>query len=419
MWMNRPEQTIQLSRGRSDSFDINRTSNAFRSRAAIDLPVTTQTYVAANGLIVELAPLRDYEALQETWLSLERLADTTFFGSWAWTGTWISLLPRESWPLVCRVLCAGEPVALAVLGRRRRRRLGMPFRQVLLNASGSAEHDSIHIEMNQLLAANRWQLPAMRAVFNAVARSGAQMKCDELLLPGLAHGAEVTQLASESGLWTHAIQQSAPYVDLDHLRSTGREYAALLGANGRRKVRRALTDYRRTAGEPRLVRAETAAQAKEFLSGLREFHQARWAEKGRSGAFAAPAFRAFHEALIRDHFALGCLDLFRVHCGTTTVGFVYAFRYRNVAYFYQCGFNYRALPQHNQPGYLALPMVIGHYTASGARTCELLAGEDDYKRRLATNCRRVVWLEVQRPALRTALLRRYRSLRKIWQEHRK
>ena len=381
--------------------------------------MTTQSYAAANGLIVELAPLRNYEALQEAWLSLERFADTTFFGSWAWTGTWISLLPRESWPVVCRILCAGEAVALAVLGRRRRWRLGMPFRQVLLNASGSADHDSIDIEMNQLLAAKRWQLPAMRALFNAVACSGAQMECDEFLLPGLAHGAEVTQLAVENGLWTHATPQSAPYVDLDHLRSTGRPYAALLDAKGRYAVRRALGDYRRTFGEPTLIRAETTAQAEEFLGGLKELHQITWTRKGHPGAFAVPAFRAFHGALIRNHFAADCLDLFRVQCGMTIVGFIYAFRYRNVAYFYQCGFNYRVLPDHNQPGYLALPLIIAYYAASGARTFEFLAGEDHYKRRLATHHRPVMWLEVQRPALRTALLRRYRSLRKIWQKHRK
>jgi len=373
---------------------------------------------AADSLVVELAPLRDYEALKEAWLSLERRADTPFFGTWAWTGTWISLLPRGSWPVVCKIMHAGEPVALAVLGRRRRWRLGLPFRQLLLNASGIEAYDSIHIEMNQLLAPAHEQLPAMRALFHAVAGSrprmtgsSPRMECDELLLPGLAQGAQVTELALESGLWTHSTQASAPYVDLDHLRSTGRPYPTLLGTKGRYAVRRALGDYRRILGEPTLTRAGTAAQAEEFLSGLAELHLARWTRKGQPGAFAAPAFRAFHEALIRNHFAQGCLDLFRVQCGTTVVGFIYAFRYRNVACFYQCGYNYRGLPEHNQPGYLALPLVIEHYAATGARTFEFLAGEDGYKRRLATHHRPLVWLEVQRPALRTALLRLYRRLR--------
>jgi hypothetical protein len=375
--------------------------------------VTRQTHDCADGWLVELAPLRDYEALGEAWLSLERLADNTFFCSWAWTGTWISLLPRESWPVVCRILRAGELVALAVLGRRRRWRLGLPFRQLLLNASGSEEYDSIHIEMNQLLAMTHCQLPAIRALFQALARSSPPLQCDELLLPGLSHGAQVSQLARESGLWTHSTERPAPYVDLDHLRSTGGEYPLLLGAKGRYGVRRALGDYRRTIGEPKLTRAETAAQAQEFLNGLAELHEVRWNQKGQRGAFAAPAFRSFHRALIQNHFGHGCLDLFRIQCGSTVVAFIYVFRYRNVACFYQCGFNYRSLPDHNQPGYLALPMVIGHYAAAGVRSFEFLAGDDDYKRRLATHRRPMMWLEVQRPALHTALLHLYRKLRNV------
>jgi len=365
--------------------------------------VSTQTYDGANGLVVELFPLRDYEALAQAWLSLERLADSTFFSSWAWTGTWISLLPRENWPLVCRVLRAGVPVALAVLGRRCRWRYGLPFRQVVLNASGIEEYDSIHIEMNQLLALADWQLPAVRALFNAVGGSSPHMGCDELLMPGLAQGTQVNQLALESGLWTLSTERPAPYVDLDHLRSTGREYPSLLHKKGRYAVRRALEDYRRTLGEPTLTRAATAAQAEEFLDGLAHLHQVRWNQKGHPGAFAAAAFRAFHGALLRNHFTDGCLDLFRVQCGDTVVGFIYTFRDRNAAYGYQFGFNYRGLPDHNQPAYLALPMVIEHYAASGARTFEFLAGDEHYKQRLGTHRRSMVWLEAQRQSIASIL----------------
>ena len=53
-----------------------------------------------------------------------------------------------------------------------------------------------------------------------------------------------------------------------------------------------------------------------------------------------------------------------------------------------------------------------HYAAAGLGTVEFLAGHEDYKRRLSTNHRPMVWLEVQRPGVRTALLRAYRALRR-------
>jgi len=108
--------------------------------------------------------------------------------------------------------------------------------------------------------------------------SESSLECDELLLPGLAQGAQVTELALESGLgliqrkrqphtWTSitcAQRQAIPYPP---------------GYQGRYAVRRALGDYRRILGEPTLTRAGTAAQAEEFLSGLAELHLARWTRK--------------------------------------------------------------------------------------------------------------------------------------------
>ena len=372
--------------------------------------MVTPTDGFARGLVAEFAPLRNYSALREDWLSLEQLADSTFFATWAWAGSWISLLPVDERPLVCRISSADRLVALAVFGTRRRWRLALPFRQLLLNASGSEARDSIHIEMNQLLAIRGCELAAWRALLKALLHSDRQQRCDELLLAGLAAGASVSEVAAECGLATHSTERSAPYVDLERVRTAG-EYSTLLRTKGRYGIRRALRDYRRTLGEPTLVRAGTAVQAEEFLRGLAEFHQLRWTAKGQRGAFATPAFRKFHETLIREHFAHGCLDLFRVQCAATIIAFIYAFRYRDVAYFYQCGFNYRALPAHNQPGYVALPLVIKHYAASGALTFEFLAGDEDYKKRLATHSRALVWLEVQRPGVRTALLRCYRALR--------
>jgi CelD/BcsL family acetyltransferase involved in cellulose biosynthesis len=258
-----------------------------------------------------------------------------------------------------------------------------------------------------MLAARECRLPAWRALLQALMQ-GSQF--DELLLPGLSPDTQVSQIATECGLWTHSTERRAPYVDLDRVRASGGDYAAVLSTKGRYAVRRAFKDYR-SLGEPALVRAGTAAQADQFLTELAELHQLRWNSRGQRGAFARPAFRAFHHSLIRDHFERDCLDLFRIQCGATVIALVYVFRYRGTADFYQCGFNYCALPAHNQPGYLALPMVIKHYAAAGARTFEFLAGDEAYKSRLSTHHRTMMWLEVQRPALRTALLRWYRALR--------
>jgi Acetyltransferase (GNAT) domain len=316
---------------------------AFRDSAAAD----AEYHVAFE-------PLRDLESLRRAWLLVEQQADATFFSSWAWTGTWIGLLPAQRWPLVCRITRAGQPIALAVFGQRRIKRMGIPYRQLLMNASGSDAHDSIHVEMNQLLACHDCELLAWRALLNSLLSGGLHAKCDELLLPGLSSNVPVDQVAADCRLSTHVTEVPAPYVDLDRLRSSS-GYAALLPADGRKAVRRALRDYSRSLGEPDLIRAGTATEAEAFLTALVAFHQRYWQARGELGAFAEPEFHEFHRRLIRNYYSHGCLDLFRIQCGDTIIAYVYAFRYREVASLYQCGYNYAALPAHNQPGYLALP----------------------------------------------------------------
>jgi CelD/BcsL family acetyltransferase involved in cellulose biosynthesis len=363
-----------------------------------------------DDLVMDIAPLCDYEALRSQWLTLETRADCTFFNSWAWAGTWIRLLPRSDWPIVCRVLCANQLVAIAVFGRRRRWRLGIPFRQRFLNTSGHQEIDSIHIEMNQFMAAPGFEVSAIRTLYRALGANDRRLSCDELILAGMRSGDQWNQLALEHGFSTTIVEKSAPYVDLEQIRTSGKDYVELLRKKVRYTVRRAQTEYRSSLGEARLTRANNAEQAGEFLHGLARLHEKRWTRKGQQGAFATPAFCAFHQSLIVNYFEAGYVDLFRIECGATVIGFVYAFRYRDVAWFYQCGFDYAALPTYNQPGYFALSMVIAHYAGTATKAFEFLAGESDYKRRLANSSRSLFWLEVQRPGFNTALLRLYRRL---------
>jgi CelD/BcsL family acetyltransferase involved in cellulose biosynthesis len=360
---------------------------------------------------VEIEPLHDFDLLARQWSHVEASAESTFFNSWAWTGTWIRLLTPANWPHVCRIHSGDRLVAIAVLGSLKRRRFGVPFRQLVLNASGDADIDSIHIEMNQVLAERGFEKSAVRALLGVLCNHKDTVPWDQLLLPGVTDSKQFLDAASDYHLETDSVARAAPYVDLNDARANPDGLTGMLEAKGRYAVRKARADYERTLGRPRLTRAGTVEDARGFLANLARLHEIRWTSKGETGAFASKPFATFHWKLVENYFSSGNIDLFRIDCGDTEIGYVYAFRYRDVAYFYQCGFDYAALPNHNQPGYFALPLVIAHYAASAARYFEFLAGDNGYKRRLSSHARTLGWLEVQRPGLKTALLRLYRRLR--------
>jgi CelD/BcsL family acetyltransferase involved in cellulose biosynthesis len=373
--------------------------------------VSRTVEIAEMRPLMELAPLRDYGALKSEWQALEAHADCTFFNSWAWMGTWIGLMPKGVWPQVCRVYSGRRLIGLAVLGRRKRWRCGIPFRQIIFNASGREEYDSICIEMNQFLAAREDELAAVDALFRALVKPRASLRCEEILLPGMRRGDDFLRLARNQGYSTLVHENPAPFVDLDQIRASGKTYVEFLGKKVRYAIRKARLDYGNALGEPQITRARTREEAGHFLTDLARLHQLRWAHKGKNGAFSSPTFLAFHRQLLAEHFDEGHLDLFKIQCAATVIGFIYAFRYRDIAWFYQCGFDYDALPRSNQPGYLALPLVISYYLSSGAKTFEFLHGDDPYKRRLSTSQRTILWIEIQSAGIRSTLLRLYRSLR--------
>jgi hypothetical protein len=97
-----------------------------------------------------------------------------------------------------------------------------------------------------------------------------------------------------------------------------------------------------------------------------------------------------------------------VRAGAEDVGSLYNVLGADVVYSYQSGFVYTTNP-HLKPG------LVSHYSAilynlEHDRACyDLLAGDSQYKRSLATNEGSMVWITLERPRLRFALERRLRG----------
>jgi CelD/BcsL family acetyltransferase involved in cellulose biosynthesis len=91
--------------------------------------------------------------------------------------------------------------------------------------------------------------------------------------------------------------------------------------------------------------------------------------------------------------------LIRVGCGGVTVGCLYNFVFRGVVYFYQSGL---VLEEDNRmkPGYLCHVEAVQHCAKAGYLRYDFLAGFEDYKERLSTHQRPVVWARVQKPKIK-------------------
>src|SRR5580698_10177878 len=103
-----------------------------------------------DGISYSLTPLRDLEGLRSSWAKLEARADCSFFLTWDWIGTWLSVTPDLS-PLL---LCARDEervVGLALLQPALLWQRFFQSRALLLHRTGDPYRDSITIEYNGIL----------------------------------------------------------------------------------------------------------------------------------------------------------------------------------------------------------------------------------------------------------------------------
>src|SRR5438067_2824552 len=102
----------------------------------------------------QLEPLPALSELSTQWRKLEAAALPSFFNSWQWVETLLTVLPEHSRPALLRGSIAGETVAFALIGQRRdRRRWGLiRSRGLYLNETGDPSQD-LGVEYNRLISA--------------------------------------------------------------------------------------------------------------------------------------------------------------------------------------------------------------------------------------------------------------------------
>jgi CelD/BcsL family acetyltransferase involved in cellulose biosynthesis len=326
----------------------------------------------------------DWQSLQAEWRGLEARADGSFFQSW----TWVGCLARERFtdPFLFRASEAGQVMGLALFNR-----IAAPLvRRLLptlgLHETGRQADDSVFIEHNGPLLA-RGLSHLLRPMLAAALRQG------RLILSGV--GDEVRDAAAAVGRCRVAATRPAPFARLAGMTEAG--WLAGLGSSTRYQLLRSRRQYE---ARGRLVTHQAAdvAEGLALLAELAVLHQARWTARGRPGAFAEPAFRAFHEALVARGLPRGEVELLRVSAvdpeRSRVIGCLYNFRWRDRVYAYQGGFDYADAGLHQTPGLTCHHAAIAAAIGAGRGIYDFLAGEARYKTSLSNAETQLHWLEL-------------------------
>jgi CelD/BcsL family acetyltransferase involved in cellulose biosynthesis len=339
------------------------------------------------------------------WRELARECPHSYFLSPGWIEQWLSTLPSEANVRLAVIREGSVPIAAAFLGYASvvRQRL---FRSTawLLNQTGNRALDQLYIEDNAFLVrpdadiSLRDLLAALPGDWEELYLSGVD--------PGTRTGALLGHIAAPYQLLI-ANRIPSPYVDLAAIRSQRKEYFALLGSNTRSQIRRCYKLYEAQAPLRREV-AATTREALDIYAELVELHQRWWKRRGQRGAFANPYFHDFHRGLIERRFDAGELQLIRVRCGEKAIGCLYNFVWNGVVSFYQSGLRGEE-DNRLKPGFVCHTEAVRHNLEAGHTTYDFMASFDDYKLRMSTHRRELVWARIQKPRLKFLLERALRA----------
>lgn len=346
----------------------------------------------------------DWDTLEAEWRTLEEAADCSFFQSWTWIGCRAQARFTDPWLLRATPDAPGTnraPAGLALFNRT-----GPRWAPTLrLHETGRPGEDSVFIEHNAPLLA-RGQQALLRPMLQAALRHG------RLVLGGV--GDAVLAAARAIGACHVTATRTAPFADLSGDQAT---WLAGLGASTRSQLRRSRRRYE-AAGRLVVDQATGISEALAFLAGLAALHQARWSSRGRSGAFADPAFAAFHRALVARGLPRGEVELLRVSTAgrpvQPVVGYLYNLRWRDRVHAYQGGFDYAAAGPRQSPGLTCHEAAIAAASAAGVRTYDFLAGEARYKSSLGHRQTAMHWIELAARGSPYGVLHRLRASARRW-----
>lgn len=360
---------------------------------------STDDVLPAN-LTFAFGYLSDPDALEGLWRDLEGRADGSFYLSWHWIGPWLSHIGRR--PIVFRADVDGQIVALALLcSHTEVRHRFLRSRMLCLHETGDPACDVLTIEFNGILHDRRYGPALVERCLKEIAKSTPQgVPWDELLIGGVTD--DFVPLAGRTGLALH-IRDCRPSaaVPLDAIRASGRGHLAQLSANTRYQVRRAMKLYQQR-GPLTIAAARDAGEARDFMAGLAELHQATWRARGKPGAFGADFFPKVHETMIAQSLASGAVEVLRVAAGQHGIGYLYNFIHRGWIGAYLSGFAYEDDPK-LKPGLVCHCMAIDRHLAAGHHTYDFMAGDNRYKTSLGHRGPDMYWLSLRRPRLKLQL----------------
>jgi len=344
--------------------------------------------------------------LKEPWKDLQSLgAAKDITTTWQWMSTWWEVF-REGRSLALLVVRDGEEVVgIAPFVRRSIRYFGLiPYTRMEFMASGEDEKDEICSDYLDFVIKDGREREVLEAIFEFLHHS-RDISWDDLLLPVMRIESPTVpllfDLAGKFRLTAREIRCiPCRYASLP---DSFEEYLSQLGSKTRYKIRRGMRKLSE-GGDVDFKIAETAEEVEAAKNILIRLHQSRWSQKGDRGVFSSAKFRLFHDKIMSISHKKNWLRLGILSLSQRPLACIYNLRFNGRVYSYQAGIEVSDNWDLSY-GMLAHAYAIAHAISETSREYDFLAGDSEYKKRLAKEEREILTVRISKSSPKESLYR--------------
>lgn len=367
--------------------------------ASLERPVTRSTILKLRVL-----EAKDRDIALAIWRELElRIPAAPLAASEAWTRVWLDHYGEtvRYWFIVAEDDGLVRGICLYTESLERKAPL-LSLHTRHLGTAGDPVHESACVEYNSLLVE-----PECRVLFHDAVSHWllTQSAGDVIQLDGFT-AAEMQELTTH---WpaVEVRERDSKYLDLQAVRSSGKDLIEHFGRSTRANLRRKLREY----GEIETEWATSLAQAQDIFEELIELHQARWQAIGERGAFGSSRFLNFQRALLAELFPTGRCVLFRARHRGETIGALLLLVDRSRLLDYLSGL--APFDQKPSPGLIAHYLCQGQALERGYAAYDFLVGDKRHKENLSTHTQILTWSRLNRPTMKSRLVAALTQLKRL------
>jgi len=373
------------------------------------IPITCQDKVNVN---IEQFYISDFKVLEEQWLQLEQIANTSFFLSWKWIGCWLKTLTKGQKIYFIKEQKNNFTVGLGLFVEQIIvRHFIIPSKQWYLHRTGKEEKDQIWIENNGFLLEKSNKSEIQKAMWHYLLAQ--KNNVDEYIV-----------YVAKKSSFDHLTINNKKYNSVNENPEIGykilltdfvslADYLTTRSKNTRRQFNQSLRHISKQ-GEIKFSVIENKSDQKELLENAKHWHIEKWNNTTTPSGFSNEEFNLFHNKIITTSHPSANTIMAKLTLDNNLMGCLYCLTHEKKVYFYLSCF--KPFADNKVKLGLIMHIFMIEWLISNKNSYseyDFMAGDARYKRSLSTAKEEYLKLTLQRNANKFAIENLLKKVYKI------